>query len=221
MAEEDGTVADSVNGIDAHPEGVAASKQTAEEGVFGNARVNSSDPRTYLGQSMLTVADSTLLDVGDDFTFSGWVKMTAPATAGGLARIASRNHGAGDYAPDWELAITGYDTLNGYAGSLMPVSAAIPSAETNWVHIAGVFNGTNLTAYANGVKVFQAPIAAIKDTDNKLAFGSKDRAEVKGHLTGLLDEFRLRDAVSTADWIKAEYDQSTATFLTAEVKEMR
>ena len=216
MAEDNGMVADSVNGIDAHPEGVAASKQVVEEGVFGNARVNSSDSRSYLGQSMLTVADSTLLDVGDDFTFSGWVKMTAPTTAEGLARIASRNRGAGDNAPDWELAITGYDTLNGYVGSLTPVSGTIPSAETNWVHIAGVFNGMTLTAYANGVKVIEASIAAVKDTNNKLTFGAKDRAVVRGHFTGLFDEFRLRDAVSTADWIRAEYDQSKATFLTAD-----
>ena len=217
MAEDGGTVADSVNGIDAHPEGVAASAQVAEEGVFGMARVNSSDDRSYHGQALLKVADSTLLDVGDDFTLSAWVKMTAPATTEGLARIASRNRG-GDYPPDWELAITGYDTLNGYAGSLTPVSGTIPSAETNWVYIAGVFNGTNLTAYANGVKVFEAPIAAVKDSNNKLAFGAKDRTMVRGHFTGLFDEFRLRDAVSTADWIKAEYDQSKTTFLTSDVK---
>ena len=98
----------------------------------------------------------------------------------------------------------------------------MPSAETNWVHVAGVFSGTNMTAYANGEKLFDAPIAAVKDTDNKLVFGSKDRAEVKGHLTGLMDEFRLRDAISTADWIKAEYDQSKTTFLeTQEIKPSR
>ncbi len=216
MAEDSGTVADSVNGIDALPEGVAASKQASEEGVFGKARVNSSDDRAYHGQALLKVADSTLLDVGDDFTFSGWVKMTAPATAEGLARIASRNRGS-DYAPDWELAIIGYDTLNGYAGSIMPVSGTIPSVGNNWVHIAGVFNGTNLTAYANGEKVFEAPIAAVKDSNNKLAFGAKDRTMVRGHFTGLFDEFRLRDAASSADWIKAEYDQAQPGFLTVEV----
>ena len=215
MAEEGGAAADSANGIDAKPEGVAASKQTADEGVFGKARVNSSDNRAYHGQAMLTVPDSTLLDVGDDFTLSGWVKMTDTTKADGLARIASRNRG-GDYAPDWELAIAGYDTLNGYSGSKTPVSGAIPSAETNWVHIAAIFSGTNLTAYANGMKVFEAPIAAVKDTNNKLAFGAKDRTMVRGHFTGLFDEFRLRDAVCSADWIKAEYDQSQPSFLTAD-----
>ena len=222
MAEDGGVAADSVNGIDAKPEGVAASRQAADMGVFGKARVNSTDSRNHLGQSMLKVPDSTLLDVGDDFTFSGWVKMTAPTKMEGIARIASRNRGAGNYPPDWEIAITGYDTLNVYAGSTKPVFGTMPSAETNWVHVAGVFNGPNMTAYANGEKLFDAPIAAVKDTDNKLVFGSKDGAEVKGHLTGLMDEFRLRDAISTADWIKAEYDQSKTTFLEAqEIKPSR
>ncbi len=214
MAEDGGVVADSSpNGIDARPVGVAASKQVAADGVFGRARVNSSDSRSYLGQSMLKIDDCTLLDIGAEFTMSGWVKMTLPTTADGLARIASRNRG-GTYSPDWELAISGFDTLRCYAGSHEPVSATIPSAETNWVHIAAVFSGTNLTAYANGVKVLDAPIAAVKDTDNKLVFGSKEKAMVRSHFTGLFDEFRLRDAASSADWIKAESDQAKSVFLT-------
>ena len=32
---------------------------------------------------------------------------------------------------------------------------------------------------------------------------------------GNFDEFRLRDAVSSADWVKAEYDQASGSFLTA------
>ena len=215
MAEDGGVVADSSpNGIDARPVGVAASKQVAADGVFGRARVNSSDSRSYLGQSMLKIDDCTLLDIGAEFTMSGWVKMTLPTTADGLARIASRNRG-GTYSPDWELAISGFDTLRCHAGPNEPVFATIPSAETNWVHIAAIFSGTNLTAYANGVKVLDAPIAAVKDTDNKLVFGAKDKAMVRGHFTGLFDEFRLHDAASSADWIKAEYDQADPGFLTS------
>ncbi len=216
MAEESGTVSDSSpNGIDAKPVGVAAARQHAAEGVFGKARVNSSKNHPYQGQAMLKISDSTLLDVGDDFTLSAWVKMTDLAAGEGLARIASRNRG-GSYAPDWELSLSDYSTLNANAGSNTPVSGTIPSAETNWVHIVGVFQGTNLTTYANGVKVFAASIASVQDTNNKLIFGAKDRAMVRGHFTGLFDEFRLRDAACSADWVKAEYDQSKTNFLTAD-----
>ena len=215
MAEANGTVADSVNGLDAEPIGAAAAtQQVAADGVFGKARVNSANAASYNGQSMLKVADSTLLDVGGDFTMSAWVKMTALTTVDGLARFASRNRGGG-YAPDWELALPNYTTLNGYAGSLTAVSSTVPSAENSWVHLAAVFNGTTLTTYANGVKLADASISAVQDSDNKLIFGAKDKDVVQGHFTGLFDEFRLRDAVSSADWVKAEYDQSSASFLTA------
>ena len=215
MAEANGTVADSVNGLDAEPIGAAAAtQQVAADGVFGKARVNSANAASYNGQSMLKVADSTLLDVGDDFTMSAWVKMTALTTVDGLARFASRNRGGG-YAPDWELALPNYTTLNGYAGSLTAVSSTVPSAENSWVHLAAVFNGTTLTTYANGVKLADASISTVQDSDNKLIFGAKDKDVVQGHFTGLFDEFRLRDAVSSADWVKAEYDQSSASFLTA------
>ena len=55
----------------------------------------------------------------------------------------------------------------------------------------------------------------IKDGDT-LVFGSNDRRSWQGHFTGLFDEFRLRDAASSADWVKAEYDQAKPGFLTAD-----
>ena len=215
MAEASGAVSDSVNGLTAEPIGAgAATQQVAADGVFGKARVNSANNASYAGQAMLKVSDSTLLDVGSDFTMSAWVKMTALTTVDGLARFASRNRG-GNYAPDWELALPDYTTLNGYAGSLTPVSSTVPSAENSWVHLVAVFNGTTLTTYANGVKLADSTITAVQDSDNKLIFGAKDKDRVQGHFTGLFDEFRLRDAVSSADWVKAEYAQSSASFLTA------
>ena len=218
MAEEGGAVADSVNGMSAVPKGNSASRQAATEGVFGNARINGVPGlNAYSGQAMLEVGDSTILDLGGDFTFSGWVKMTGATLGDGIARIASRNrYVAAVYdTPDWQLAITGYDTLNGYSGSKTAVSGAIPSAQDAWVHVAGMFDGTTLTAYANGAKVFEQTISAVQDTNDKLVFGAYDKDCWQGHFIGLFDEFRLRDAVSSADWVKAEYDQASASFLSA------
>ena len=65
------------------------------------------------------------------------------------------------------------------------------------------------------MKLADASISAVQDSDNKLIFGAKDKDVVQGHFTGLFDEFRLRDAVSSADWVKAEYDQASASFLSA------
>ena len=215
MAEEGGVVADSTpNGLDAIPRGNAASKQVAADGVLGKARINTASSHTYSGQAVLQVDDSTPLDVGGDFTVSGWVRMTAAASGKGLARVFCRNR---DFmsAPDWQLYITGYDVLNVQVGKDASASGAIPSAENAWVHIAGVFDGTNFTAYANGEKVFGATVPPVTDSDNPLVFGLNDRRSWQGHFTGLFDEFRLRDAASSADWIKAEYGQAKSGFLTS------
>ena len=214
MEENGGTVYEGVNGLDAEPRGNSASRQTAEPGVFGNARLNAvSGLNAYTGQALLEIQDSLLLDVGNDFTFSGWIKMSNEWPGNG--RIVSRNRyvPGGSNIPDWELAIPNATTLNGYAGSKTAVTGTIPSALNSWVHVAGVFNGTTLTAYANGVQVFAETISPVQDSNNKLAFGSNDRDCFQGHFVGLFDEFRLRDAVSSADWVKAEYDQAGNAFL--------
>ena len=57
-------------------------------------------------------------------------------------------------------------------------------------------------------------ITAAKDSNNKLCFGTKGGL-YNGHFTGLFDEFRLRDAVCSADWVEAEYDQASSSFLVA------
>ena len=211
MGEPSGTVADSSgNVLNAKPEGNDSANQIAVDGVFCKSRQNARNTlNAFSGSSMLTIGNSIMLDYGSDFTFTGWIRMTGNI---GKARIVCRNK---DYssAPDWELAMTDYSTLVGSVGSSSSVSCTIPSAENAWVHVAGVFNGTTLIVYANGSKVMQKTITAVSDTDNKLVFGSIDPKYWQGHFVGCFDEFRLRDAVSSADWVKAEYDQSKGTFL--------
>lgn len=214
MAEDGGTVADSTrNGLDAVPRGNAASRQTASEGVFGLARVNAVPGlNAYSGQALLQIDDSTPLDIGGAFTVSGWIRMTAETPGKGMARIFCRNR---DYmsVPDWQLYITGFDTMNVQVGKDAHASGAIPPAKNAWIHVAGVFDGTNFTAYANGMKVFDAAVPPVVDCDSQLVFGSNDRRCWQGHFTGLFDEFRLRAEASSADWVKAEYEQSNHDFL--------
>ena len=195
MAEEGGVVADSTpNGLDAVPKGNAASKQVAADGVLGKARVNAAGSHTYSGQAVLQVDDSTPLDIGDDFTISGWVRMTAAPSGKGLARIFCRNR---DFmsAPDWQLYITGYDVLNVQVGKDAAASGAIPSAENDWVHIAGVFDGTNFTAYANGERVFGATVPPVKDSDNRPIVVADAQSPAKFNVLGF--PVILEDEVGT------------------------
>ena len=161
---------------------------------------------------MLVVSDSYLLDLGSDFTMSGWVKMTDTIDGGGLARIAVRS--ADGATPEWEVALADATTLQASGNGGETLSGQIPSAMNSWRHVAAVYDGASLKVYVDGTVVLDGAITAAKDSNNKLCFGTKGGL-YNGHFTGLFDEFRLRDAVCSADWVQAEYAQASPTFLTA------
>ena len=213
MAEADGDVSDaSGNGLAASPNGSGAAYSVAGEGVFGKGRFNTSVRNKGTGRSMLCVSDSYLLDLGSDFTLSGWVKMTDSIDGGGLARIAVRS--ADGATPEWEVALADATTLQACGNGGTTLSGTIPSAMNDWRHVAAVYDGTALTVYVDGEVALSGAITAAKDSNNKLCFGTKGGL-YNGHFTGLFDEFRLRDAVCSADWVQAEYAQASPTFLTA------
>ena len=211
MAEASGSVADaSGNGLEATPEGAAADAQVAGAGVFGRARVNSATRNHTTGRAMLKVSDSYLLDVGGDFTLSTWVKMT-DTTDGSSARIAVRGVDGGGYS-NWEVALTDAAAATAFGSAGSAVSGAIPSAMNAWVHLVSVYDGGTVSVYTNGAVAFSGAVTAASDCNYSLCFGTKPGL-YNGHFTGLFDEFRLRDAVASADWVKAEYDQAGTTFL--------
>ena len=211
MSEEDGAVSDaSGNGLAASVDQASDGIQGASDGVFGKGRVNSANRNHTTGRAMLKVNDSYLLDLGNDFTLSSWVKMTA-TTDGSVARIACRGTD-GDGNPEWEIGLTSDSEVKAYGGSGSSLTGTVPSVLNNWVHLVAVYSGTTLTVYANGMKAFEGAISEVKNSNNKLCFGSKGGV-FNGHFTGLFDEFRLRDAVCSADWVKAEYAQAGTTFL--------
>ena len=213
MAEAEGDVSDAAgNGLAASPNGSGAAYSVAGEGVFGKGRFNTSVRNKGTGRSMLVVNDSYLLDLGSDFTLSGWVKMTDTIDGGGLARIAVRS--ADGATPEWEVALADATTLQACGNGGATLSGTIPSAMDGWRHVAAVYDGTALTVYVDGSVALNGAITAAKDSNNKLCFGTKGGL-YNGHFTGLFDEFRLRDAVCSGDWVKAEYDQASASFLSA------
>ena len=213
MAEANGDVSDAAgNGLAASPNGSGAAYSVAGEGVFGKGRFNTSVRNKGTGRSMLVVNDSYLLDLCSDFTLSGWVKMTDTIDGGGLARLAVRS--ADGATPEWEVALADATTLQACGNGGATLTGTIPSAMDGWRHVAAVYDDTALTVYVDGAVALNGAITAAKDSNNKLCFGTKGGL-YNGHFTGLFDEFRLRDAVCSADWVKAEYDQTSASFLSA------
>ena len=211
FAEDSGAVADATgHGLVASPKGTMTA-QVATEGPLGKARVNA----TSASKGYLEVANDAALNVGADFTVTGWYKMSG---LNGNSPIVGRQ--AGWYSPNgWMFEMTGSYTdfaVRGAAANANAknVTGSMPSAQNDWVHFALVYKGTNVTVYANGAAVAGGLIDSAKDNDTAMMFGY---GATRNHFYGAFDEFRLKSGSASEDWIRAEYAQAGDTFLAAEV----
>jgi hypothetical protein len=75
----------------------------------------------------------------------------------------------------------------------------------NWYHLSFVYNGTTLQPYVNGAPDASGSIITVTDNGLGLAFGN-NAAVNEATYKGCFDEFRLLDAVASAEWVRAEYD---------------
>ena len=202
------------NGLDATPTNGGSgnlAQMVSAEGVVGNARVNATSNTTK--GNYLSVASYDSLGVGNTFTISGWFKAT---TINGYPRLWSRktSHNASD---GWEL-----ENANGVAtkfsargASGTAITLTTPTYKNAWLHIALVYNGTTLTAYANGNPCGSGTIAAATDNGKPLSFGNNSNGSERS-FPGLYDEIRLSKGVKSAERIAAEYAaMSDSSFLSA------
>ena len=163
-------------------------------------------------QSYLAVADSPLLDCGDSLTFSGWFKATE-TFANYSMRYVSRKNAYGD-TNGWEAEAL-YSTIPDNSAKMIAARGAdsagghqtsVPDIRESWVHLAIVYDGTELVFYVNGLK--KGPIAmsgtTATDNDLPLAFGN-NAAGNEANWVGFMDELRLSADARSADYAVAEY----------------
>ena len=191
------------NGLDATPakgDSGNLAQMVSAPGVVGNARVNATSDTS--SGNYLSVPNYDSLALGDTFAVSGWFKATI---INGYPRLLSRKTA---YNTDngWEL-----ENGNGNAKAFSArgasgdaISLNTPSYDNAWVHIALVYNGTTLSAYANGSPCGSGTIAAATDNGKSLSFGNNSNGSERS-LAGLYDEIRLLDATPSAERIAAEY----------------
>ena len=98
--------------------------------------------------------------------------------------------------------------------SVIPDSQA---ANGNWYKLYAVYNGRNLAFYVNGTAyVGTATADAAAANGNNSLFLAGTSGTGTRDFRGEMDEVRLRSGVSSADWVKADYDTvANAAFLSA------
>ena len=150
-------------------------------------------------------------NVGGTFSVSGWVYGPTYPTEGQWIGFASKNVGTGAGGRSgFLIEVEGKATSiiwvagdNQKSGSTMPNCKDVTK---NWQYFTMACNGSKAICYLDGAKVGEIS-KTIGGCSSPFTMGGKNFR---------VDEYRVRQATSSADWIKAEYTQmTTADFVSA------
>jgi PKD repeat protein len=152
--------------------------------------------------SLVTVSDSSSLDLTSGMTLSAWVYPTSWASgwktvilkerSGGLAYALDSNSDAG--LPNSTLSIGGYDRQLS-AGNHLP--------SNTWTHLAATYDGTRQRLYVNGVQVgSRAQTGTLAVSASPLRIGG-NTVWANEYFQGLIDEVRIYNRALTQAEIAA------------------
>lgn len=145
---------------------------------------------SYNGSTTLvTVADSDLLDLSTGMTLEAWVN---PAASPNGWKSIIMKEGQGFYVYALYLSPTGhpavYLVINGQEQGF-EIGSAIPAG--TWTHLAATFDGSNLRLYKNGILATSQPVnATIPASTGALRIGGNSIWSSE-HFNGKIDDVRI------------------------------
>ncbi|MCR5750786.1 MAG: DUF2341 domain-containing protein [Kiritimatiellae bacterium] len=217
MDEANGVVADATgHGLSATPTGAAnvdvvSVLYAGNDAPIGGARATgSSSVKGYL-----SIPSYDSFNVGDTFTVSGWVRLTE--NVANNPRLFSRKD---SYSSNngWEVEMAtaspaGFNVRGAARDKDQCKGQFSPNLQNRWTHVAFVYDGTTCSVYSNGCLLVSGSVTAATDNGLPLAIGC-DSDGSEANIRGAFDECRLLDAVASADWVLAEFEQAGTSFLT-------
>ncbi len=158
-------------------------------------------------EDYLIVPANESLDMGNTFSVMLWVKFDGGAPVN-YPRILDRKS---DYQDQngWTIELGNYNDdrigVQGSDSSGSKYDGYFTWSESNWEHIAFVFNDTTATLFANGIEKAVMPVSSVVDNDNDLYIGQYPGGG-RHYWIGKMDEIRLSDTLRSAAWIKLSYE---------------
>lgn len=180
--------------------GTLMDNATYGDGVFGQAI--SLDGR----QDYALVGNESNFDITDKITVAAWIKM--PVITAGPSTIVSKGNNA------WRLQVWGYYRIRLDCDGVWPgdLNAEVMLDDHQWHHVAGVYDGTKLSIYVDGVtKASQKASGSINTNDYPLSIG--DNSGLLGReWRGFIDEVAIFDHALSATEIAKLYCQGGISF---------
>lgn len=173
-------------------------------GKVGTARQTATSNTNEGGY--LQIPNYNNLALGGTFAMSGWLYQTSSYGEPGLIGrkpVYSSAHG-------WEVELKNYTTAKVRGASADDNSSngmTLHTKEKTWAHVFFVYNNTTVSVYTNGTFCGSRTIKTPTDNGLPLFLGRRgEEGKTASYIRGYFDEFRLKDGVPSAEWIKAEYD---------------
>ncbi len=110
--------------------------------------------------------------------------------------------------PTWKLAIKNAVPLfYVYAGGALDGPWTGSVSTNTWTHLAGVYNGTNVILYKNGVELGRTAKTGLTDTAlTAVMIGAENSGGITNPYTGLIDNVRIYNRALSASEILAIYN---------------
>ena len=173
-------------------------------GKVGTARQTATSNTNEGGY--LQIPNYNNLELGGTFAMSGWLYQTSSYGEPGLIGrkpVYSSTHG-------WEVELKNWTTAKVRGASADDNSSngmTLHTKQNTWAHLVFVYNNTTVSVYTNGTFCGSRKIATPTDNGLPLFLGRRgEEGKTASYIRGYFDEFRLKDGVPSAEWIKAEYD---------------
>jgi hypothetical protein len=159
------------------------------------------------GSGYVNVPNESLYDITGNFTVACWIRVTS-FTHDWQAIIAK-----GDSA--WRLSRDGSNNTVHFAwgtgGGLKYTNSSTSVNDGNWYHVAGVYDGSMVRIYINGVQQNSAPASGAVSTNNHaVRIGDNTEVAARKWNGAIFDARVYTRALSVAD-IAALYQLSTLT----------
>ena|GEM_PF-1337074 len=161
----------------------------------------------------VTLGNPSGLNVTNRITLQAWVR--PDAVQGAAANIISHGLNPNGNA-EVALRITNNTyQIQSWNGSAHGVSAVIPAGDlggSNWVHLAGTYDGANWNLYRNGVLLASAAdaVGAVSVTNENWAIGARGAGSSQFY-SGFVDEVAIFNRALTSNEIAMAYSGAIAT----------
>jgi hypothetical protein len=155
----------------------------------------------------LRVANAPSLEMGDNFTFSLWVKWESGAIPDRSARLLDKKeHNAAANGWTVHLDINDDDEIRvaGSSAQITSIPYFVDSwAAGGWHYVVLIFDGDMVYSYADGLPAGNGTISSVMDNDMDLFIGRSGGGNDFWH--GKMDEIRISKGIRSSDWIKLSY----------------